>query len=84
MKLGIRTGKARTLGEAAASPGEGSGEHPTLPEQERAPGPALRPEDFALVAVGAPYRPRHAADAAEATVDSGKMPAELRRGRHQL
>jgi hypothetical protein len=83
MELGIRTGKARTPPETAASPGERSGKHPTLPMRAREPGLAPLPEDFALVAAGEPYRPRHAADVAEETLDSSELPTEPPRGRHQ-
>ena len=85
MKLGIRTGKARTPVETAASRGDSFGEHPTLPvrEREQERGQAWRPEGFALNAAGAPYRPRHAADAAEAPLDSSELPTDLQPGRHR-
>jgi len=89
MKLGIRTGKARTPVEIVASPGEGAGERPgagpgedlTLPERER--GQASRPEDFASLGAGQPYRARHAADAAEAPLDSSELPTGLGPARHR-
>ena len=80
MKLGIRTGKARTPVATAASLGERSGEHPTLPVRERERGQASLPEDFALMDAGEPYRPRHAA---EAPLDSSELPTDLRPGRHR-
>jgi hypothetical protein len=77
MKLGIRTGKARTPVETAA-------EHPTLPERERECGQASGLEGFALMGAGGPYRPRHAADAAaEVPLDSSELPTGPRPGRHQ-
>lgn len=85
MNLDIRIGEARTPVETAASLGERSGEDPTLPvrERERERGQASRPEDFALMDAGEPYRPRHAADAAEAPLDSSELPTDLRPGRHR-
>ena len=83
MNLDIRTGKARTPVETAASLGERSGEDPTLPVRERERGQASRPEDFAVMDAGEPYRPRHAADAAEAPLDSSELPPDLRPGRHR-
>jgi hypothetical protein len=83
MKLGIRTGKARTPVETAASLGERSGEHPTLRVSERERAQASRPEDFALMGAGEPYRPRHAAEAAEAPLDSSELSTGLRPVRHR-
>jgi hypothetical protein len=85
MKLGIRTGKARTPQETSASPGEGSGGHQQLPgrEREREHGRASQRENLVLVGGGHPYLPRHAADPVEEPLDSSELSTELRRGRHQ-
>jgi hypothetical protein len=52
-------------------------------EDEREREQATRIEDFALMGAGEPYRPRHAADAAEAPLESGELPLGLRQSRHR-
>jgi hypothetical protein len=83
VKIGIRTIRARTAVEAAAPPGEASDERPTLAVRERERRNASRPEDLAMTSARAPYRPRHAADAAEEPLDGNHAPADLRPGRHR-
>jgi len=83
MKLGILTGKARTPAEMVASPGEGPGDDPTLPVHESEGEQASLPDVFVVPGAGEPYRPRHAADAAEAPLDSSELPTGPRPARHR-
>jgi hypothetical protein len=83
MKLGILTGKARTPAEMAASSGEGPGDDSTLPAREPEREPASLPDEFVVPGAGEPYRPRHAADAAEAPMDSSELPTGPRPARHR-
>jgi hypothetical protein len=46
-------------------------------------GKASRPEDLSSTKAGEPYRPRHAADATEPTLDRSEAPADPRTGRHR-
>jgi hypothetical protein len=81
MKFGMRTGRARTPDGSASSLGEKSGEQLTLPVRERERWRSSRPEDFLLTGAQEAYRPRHAADVVEESMDGSEPPADHAPGR---